>query len=218
MPRLGPFPSKEADLNLYFQAAVPYLVANATRLTILADNQTTATTQLAGWNAVYPASQNANTKTKSVVDNKDIAKENLIVTLRFIYADIPASILTVEDRNTLNITERRTSRTPAPMPSTRPIAQVDTSNRLEHTISFSNNDGGLAKPDGVRGCQIWFKIGEPAKDPDELSYMATDSASPYTYHFAGEVAGKNIYYWLRWENTRGEIGPWSDAVMATVTG
>ncbi|MBC7643248.1 MAG: hypothetical protein H7174_13100 [Flavobacterium sp.] len=141
-----------------------------------------------------------------------------MTTLRSIYADIPASALTVEDRNTLNIAERSTTRTPAPVPTTKPIAQVDTSKRLEHTISFTNEDGSAGKPAGVRGCQIWFKIGDPAIDPNELSYMATDSASPYTYHFSGDNAGKNAYYWLRWENTRGETGPWSDVVMATVTG
>lgn len=218
MPNSKPFPSKEADLNLYFQAAVPYLVTNATRLGVSSAHQTTATAQLTAWNTVYPASQNTNTRTKSIVENKDIAKENLMTTLRTIYADIPASALTVEDRNTLNIAERSTTRTPTPVPTTKPIAQVDTSKRLEHTISFTNEDGSAGKPAGVRGCQIWFKIGDPAIDPSELSYMTTDTASPYTYHFAGDIAGKNVYYWLRWENTRGETGPWSDVVMATVTG
>jgi hypothetical protein len=90
--------------------------------------------------------------------------------------------------------------------------------RLEHTISFTDQDGSVAKPDGVRGCQIWFKIGEPAIDPSELSYMTTDTASPFTYQYNGVNAGKTVYYWLRWENTRGETGPWSDVVMATITG
>jgi len=218
MPNSKLFPSKEVELNLYFQAVVSYLVTNAVRLGVSTSNQTTITTRLAVWNSVYSASQNSNTKTKSIVENKDIAKDNLITTLRSIYADIPASSLTVEDRNTLNIAESSATRTPALVPITKPIAQVDTSKRLEYTILFTNEDGTLAKPAGARGCQIWFKIGEPATDPRELSYMATDTASPYTYHFAGDVAGKNEYYWLRWENTRGETGPCSDVVMAIVTG
>ena len=32
MPKNGPFPSKEAELNLYFQTAAPYVLANAARL------------------------------------------------------------------------------------------------------------------------------------------------------------------------------------------
>lgn len=218
MPNLGPFPSKEADFNLYVQTAVPYLVTNKARLLVSASNVTDATAQLTAWNAIFPASQNKNTRTKSIVDNKDNAKEAIMVTLRAIFADIPASVLTVEDRNTLNLAERSTSRTPVAVPSTKPIAQVDTSRRLEHTISFTDEDGSAGKPSGVRGCQIWFKIGDPAIDPSELSYMATDTASPYTYNFNGENAGKNVYYWLRWENNRGEVGAWSDVVMATITG
>jgi len=218
MPNTKPFPSKEAELNLYFQSSVPYLIANATRLLVSTTNQTSATNQIGEWNIHYPASQNSNTRTKSIIENKDIAKENLINTLRTIYADIPASALTIEDRNTLNLSERSTSRTPVPVPATIPIGQVDTSRRLEHTISFTNEDGSTAKPTGVRGCQIWYKIGEPATDPSQLSYMTTDTASPYTHQFSGDDAGKTAYYWLRWENTRGETGAWSDVTMATITG
>jgi hypothetical protein len=218
MPNSKPFPSKEADLNTYFQAVVAYLILNKVRLLLSAANQALLTAQLTAWNAVYPASQNTNTRTKSIVQNKDIAKDILMSTLRLVYADIPNSVLTVEDRNTLNVAERSTARTPAPVPTTKPIGQIDTSMRLEHTISFTDQDGSTAKPDGVRGCQIWFKIGEPAIDPSELAYMTTDTASPFTYQFNGVNAGKTVYYWLRWENTRGETGPWSDVVMATITG
>jgi hypothetical protein len=218
MPKNGSFPSKEADLNTYFQAVVAYLILNKVRLLLSSANQALLTAQLTAWNAVYPASQNTNTRTKSILQNKDIAKDILMSTLRLVYADIPNSVLTVEDRNTLNIGDRNAPKTAAPVPTTKPIGQIDTSMRLEHTISFTDQDGSAAKPDGVRGCQIWFKIGEPAIDPSELAYMTTDTASPYTYQFNGVNAGKTVYYWLRWENTRGETGPWCDVVMATITG
>jgi hypothetical protein len=218
MPNAKPFPSKDSDLNSYFQTAVPYLTSNAVRLLISEENQTRLNDSLTDWDLIYPNSQNSNTRTKTIIQNKDIAKVNFINLLRVVYGDVPASVWTTEDRNTLNLAPPNTSRTPAPVPSTKPIGQVDTSKRLEHTISFTNEDGSHAKPARVRGCQIWFKIGEPAIDPSELSFMVTDTASPYTHHFAGEHAGKNVYYWLRWENTRGETGPWSDVVMATITG
>jgi hypothetical protein len=218
MPNSKPFPSKEAELNNYFQAVVAYLILNKVRLLLSAANQALLTTKLAAWNAIYPASQNINTRTKTIVENKDSAKETLMDTLRLVYADIPKSALTAEDRNTLNIAERSTTRTPTPVPTSAPVAQVDTSKRLEHTISFADESGSAAKPDGVKGCQIWYKIGEPAIDPSELSYMATDTASPYNYQFNGSHAGKTVYYWLRWENSRGKTGPWSNVVMATITG
>jgi hypothetical protein len=136
--------------------------------------------------------------------------------MRTVFADIPQSVLTQDDRNTLNLPERSTTATPAAVPTTKPLVTIDTSNRLEHTINFRDENGNLAKPQGVRGCQIWVKIGASAKDPDELKYLATDTKTPYVYHFEGANAGKPAYYWLRWENTRGETGPWSDEVMGTI--
>lgn len=43
--------------------------------------------------------------------------------------------------------------------------------------------------------------GEAPKDISELSYVATDTASPYVLKFDGSKAGKMVYYWLRWVNT-----------------
>jgi hypothetical protein len=220
MPKNAPFPSKEADLNNYFILVVAYLIAiaNKTRLLVSAANETKLIAQLATWNTTYALTTNVNTRTKTATDNKDIAKADLMTTLRNVYADIPNSALTTADRNILNLPERSTTKTPAPVPTTKPIAQVDTSNRLVHEVSFTNEDGSAAKPAGVHGCQIWMKIGTAAVDPDELRYVGTPTASSFEVSFKGEDAGKNVYYWLRWENTRGETGPWSDAVMATVTG
>ena len=218
MPKNGVFPSKETDLNIYFNVVVPYLLENRIRLLISQANQDLIELKLEAWNEIFPQSQNDNTKTKTIIQIKDGAKEELMTALRAVYADIPASIWTLEDRNTLNVHERSTTRTPAPVPITVPIGQVNTSRRLEHTISFTNEDGSSAKPFGVHGCQIWYKIGTPAVDPSELSFMFTDTASPHIHQFSGEHVGKNVYYWLRWENTRGETGPWSDVVMATITG
>jgi hypothetical protein len=218
MPNSKPFPSKEADLNTYFNLAITYLLTNAVRLLVSPANQAALAALLADWNNAYPLSQNPNTRTVTTTATKDTVRDNTKNTLRAVFADIPESALTEADRTTLNMPERSNSRTPAPVPTTKPIAQVDTSKRLEHTIRFTDEDGSAAKPDGVRGCQIWMKIGSPAVDPDELSYLATDTRSPYVYHFEGKEAGKAVYYWLRWENTRGETGPWSDSVMATIAG
>lgn len=218
MPKQRPFPSKEADLNLNFQAAVAYLLLNHTRLLVSAANQALLTTQLSSWNLVFPNSQNANTRTKSVIDNKEHANEALISTLRAVYADISSSVLTIEDRNSLNLSMPSTTRSAAPVPSSRTMGQVDTSNRLALTVSFAYESGATSKRDSVRGCQIWFKISVPAIDPSKLSYMTTDTASPYTYEFNGSYAGKNVYCWLLWENNRGETGPRSNVVMATITG
>ena len=49
-------------------------------------------------------------------------------------------------------------------------------------------------------------------------YITTDTATPFTVNFDGADAGKTVYYWLRWVNTRSERGPWSSQVSAMVVG
>jgi hypothetical protein len=45
-----------------------------------------------------------------------------------------------------------------------------------------------------------------------------DVANSYVAEFEGKDAGKTAYYMLRWVTTRGEKGPWSETVAATIAG
>jgi hypothetical protein len=128
--------------------------------------------------------------------------------------------MTDAQRERLGITVRSTARAPVGKPTTRPVATVDTTHRLQHTIAFVDEltPTSRAKPDGVSGCEIWIKIdGPPPVDPNELRYLSTDTRSPYVAQFDGVDGGKTAYYMLRWVNTRGEQGPWSQTVGATIT-
>jgi hypothetical protein len=109
--------------------------------------------------------------------------------------------------------------TPAGAPTTAPTATVDTGERLQHTIHFrdTTTPTSKAKPPGVRGCEIWMKIGTPPVDAGELSFVALDTRTPYVATFDGADGGKTVTYWLRWVSTRDEKGPWSAPVAATVT-
>ena len=105
-------------------------------------------------------------------------------------------------------------------PTTRPVATIDTTQRMQHTVTFVDEltPASRAKPDGVMGCEIWMKVdGPPPTDPSELKYLATDTRTPYVVEFDGAQAGKIAYYMLRWVSTRGEQGPWSQTVSATIT-
>lgn len=58
----------------------------------------------------------------------------------------------------------------------------------------------------------------PPASASELHYLATDTRTSYVAQFDPADADKTAYYWLRWENTKGETGPWSAVVSATITG
>ncbi len=218
MPRLKIFPSKEAERDAYFRNSKSYLREHATRLGVKTDDATTLEEDVDNWIFWYQQSQNEETSTKLIVANKNAAMEKVMQTFRTIYGDIPQSALTADDRSILNLEKPSTTRTPAPVPTTFPIGKVNSANRLEHSISFTNEDGKHGKPDGVRGCQIWCKEGEPALDEKQLLFLGTDTASPFLKKYLISDAGKTVHYWLRWENTRGETGPWSTIVSATILG
>ena len=74
-----------------------------------------------------------------------------------------------------------------------------------------------AKPAGVQGAEIWYFIGPtPPSDPSQCSFAALDSATPYLLQHDPADAGKSCHYLLRWVNSRGEPGPWSETVTATI--
>ncbi|NUQ10425.1 MAG: hypothetical protein HUU24_15360, partial [Phycisphaerae bacterium] len=44
----------------------------------------------------------------------------------------------------------------------------------------------------------------------------TDTRTPYLATFDGADGGKPAHYMLRWINTKGQPGPWSETATATV--
>jgi hypothetical protein len=96
---------------------------------------------------------------------------------------------------------------------------IDTSQRLQHTIKFSDSLTPLssAKPAGVLGCEIYRKIGgtAPASIAD-CDFLGTDSASPFVVPFGSVSGGQMCYYLARWANRNGLTGPTSDLISATV--
>jgi hypothetical protein len=150
-------------------------------------------------------------------DEKRLAAEDRV---RSIVARIQAHpAVTDAQRTLLGITVRSASRTTAGPPQTRPVATVDTSQRLQHTINFVDEltPNSRAKPDGVQACEIWVKVdGPPPTGESELAYVATDTRTPYVAEYDGSDGGKVAHYMLRWVNRGGE-GPWSQTVSATIT-
>ena len=125
------------------------------------------------------------------------------------------------ERTRIGLTVKKGTRTAVDVPTTSPVASVNFSTRLHHIVSFIdiNTPTSKAKPDGVHGCEMWYKLGTPAPvNQTDLSFFGVCTRSPYTIEFKGEDAGKIVWYWLRWENTKGEHGPWSSPVCAMVVG
>ena len=218
MPTRKPFPSKENELNTYFKKVVAYLTLHFSRLHVSETNKTLINELYNEWFIVYPRSTNLYERTTMIVANKNRLRESLMNTLRKVFADIPKSELTLQDRLALDLPERKSTRSAPVVPTSFPLGHIGSGNRMQHIISFTDEDGSVGKPKGVRGCQIWCKVGEPVTNIKELMFLGTSSASPFLHKFDFSEAGKTVHYWFRWENTRGKAGPWSPTIRATVSG
>lgn len=187
------------------------------------DDFATVKSNQTAWASTYAKASNKQNRTAADVLAKDEAGANYKKTIRAFVAQWLANNtkVTDADRTRMGLTVKTGTRTATPVPTTCPVGSIDFSVRLQHTIHYSDDSSARskAKPEGVHGCEIYMKIdGEAPKDISELSYVATDTASPYVLKFDGSKAGKMVYYWLRWVNTRGETGPWSNTVNAMVVG
>lgn len=108
----------------------------------------------------------------------------------------------------------RTLYFPCAVPTTRPVVTVDRSQPYRHTIDFvdETTPTSTANPTGVRGAQIWVKVG----DPTELTFLGTVTHTPYVAQYTDTDANKVAHYMLRWESIHGEPGPWSETASATI--
>ena len=214
-------PGADGAFDAWQDNFITYATANAAALGLdplvdippLVAAQTTWTTDRAANTAAQAAAEAAR-------QAKDGSRGGLEGVIRPLVGRLQASP-EVDDaeRQALGITVRDTIATPVEPPTTRPVISVDTSQRLRHTISFADEATPTrkAKPAGVRGAQIWVKIGDPAPvDPSELTFLATDTRTPYVVDFDGADANKVAHYMLRWESTRGAPGPWSETASATI--
>ena len=121
--------------------------------------------------------------------------------------------ITDEDLYSLGLPPRPDSKpTPAPIPATIPEANIESKGSGVLNIHFRDKGAtNKAKPAGVHGVEIrWGILANKPETRDELTNSAFDTKTPYQFVFKESQRGQRMYFSLRWENTRGEKGNWSD--------
>ncbi|MDR3132801.1 MAG: hypothetical protein LBU42_02105 [Prevotellaceae bacterium] len=67
-----------------------------------------------------------------------------------------------------------------------------------------------AKPPGVHGAEMVFAVSDTLlTNHDDLHNSLFDTHTPFHLTFPDSQRGKTVYFALRWENSRGEKGPWN---------
>jgi hypothetical protein len=161
------------------------------------------------------------TRTKVTIQEKNDARHLLEKKLRQSTGEYLTRNhrVTDADRDSLGLPIHKTTHTPAPVATTYPDFDVDSGTIRRLTINYYDAGGkkSKAKPEGQHGAEIRWTISDaPVVDIDDLTHSSFDTRTPFTLEFQGHERGKTVYFCLRWENTRGKKGPWSEIVSAII--
>lgn len=215
-------PAPDADFDNWQANLIAYMIANKVALGLSDAAVAALTAAQTAWAAAYSAHQTAQATATSKRQDKDDARAAFVALIRSDVGQIQKNpAVTDTQRAAMQITVPSGTHTPAPTPTTRPVATVDTSQRLSHKIEFRDESTptSRAKPDGVAYVELWLYIGTTAPTgPEQMHLQGIDKSTPYLMEFASTDAGKTAFWALRWVNTRGEHGPWSATVSGTIPG
>ncbi len=220
------FPRPDGEFNAWQRNFNDYVNANLPALGLSGPDVAQLNAARGEWDATLAAHTSAHAAAGAARQSKDAARAALTAATRTLVARLQSSPQVDDpERRSMGLTVRDTVRTPSPLPVTRPRVRVETPARLRHVLHFADESSFTrsGKPPGVRGVQIWVKLvqpqnglAQPPAGPSELSFVAAATRTPYALDFGGGDANKVAHYMLRWENTRGETGPWSETASATI--
>ncbi len=172
------------------------------------------------WNAAYPAHVKAQEDARTASEKKNASRGKLEADIRGAAKKVNG---TPGVNNALRVSAgmpaHQETRTPSPPPATTPIGRSEPAGHAAVALHVADEltPKRAAKPAGARACQIWTHVGDPAPaDPTGYGFVRNVTRTPYVDTHAPADAGKTVYYMLRWESAKGEVGPWSDVVIAKI--
>jgi hypothetical protein len=213
-------PSADGKFNEWQGILFAYLFEHAAAWGVPSDKAQATLALKAAWEVKFAAAENPATRTSAAVLAKSEARKAYEAPLRILIKAYVTynPLVGDEDRVNMGLPIHSEARTPAPVPTTYPEMEVDSSVIRRLSIHFRDSGGDKkAKPAGVHGAEIrWAILPAPPAKVSEVTNSAFDTRTPFTLAFEEDQRGKTVYFCLCWENTRGEKGPWSEIVSAIV--
>lgn len=218
MPNTDFIPARDGDFDAWQQAFLTFAAANMAALGLVLSDITNLANAQGDWDTTYTAQQAAQAAAEGATAAKVAAKAEYIALIRSAVNRIQANpAVTNQQRESLGVTVRDSDPSPVPVPTEAPLASVDTSKRFQHTVTILGPDGGRGKPEGVKAAEVWVKIGGTTDEGIEgFTYAGQATRSSFVHSFANDDGYKTAHYAVRYINGKGEPGPWSEAVSATI--
>lgn len=188
---------------------------------LVAGDATAIAAQFTAWHAAYVAAITPATRTSVTVAAKDSARSTALAVVRPYAQQISVnSGVLPSNKVAVGVNPRTTIPAPVPVPSSSPVMSIDAIGVLTMDVRFQDPDAPMsrAKPFGATAVQVAVNVGVAAiTDPALASFYAAFTKIPMRIDFQSGNAGKVATFFARWQNRKGEVGPWSSPVSANVS-
>jgi hypothetical protein len=214
-------PNKDQDFLTWVTTFLQYLMARVTKFNFPQSEYDGIDSERNSYAQKLAVALADATRTPLSIQGKNDAKEVLEKHIRKAVKEylIDNHLLTNEDHKLLGLPIHKTTRTPAPVATEAPAFNIDSSSIRCLIIHFYEISGEhkRAKPAGQHGAEIcWAILDMPPADMEDLTHSSFDTRTPFTLEFKEHERGKVVYLALRWENTRGQKGRWSEIRKAII--
>lgn len=212
-------PPKDADFLEWAKNLVAYVTAHADDWGISEEQVAALNSLLTEFQRDYAALQEPNHGSTDVYRKNEARKALEAGARDFVNEYLRFnSAVSDEDRLNMGIPPRSASHTPQPPPATHPGCRADTSElRQVGLVFWDNGSSKRGKPENAHGAEIgWGVLDEPPVSVSGMTHSAFATKSPHVLLFDESERGKRVYYCLRWENMKGEKGPWGEIGSAII--
>lgn len=217
-------PSRDTALLPFAQSFSARVTAGAASLGFTPAEATALANLVTAYQSALSTALSPLTRTKTAVENKDLAKAQLVATIRSFARRIQANpAVTSTQKLEIGLPVHKTTPTPVPPPTTKPLLTIaGRGGNLGLTLRIADETtpDRRAKPRGVAGAEVYTyvpKEGEaPPEDLEQWRYEGTARTGIFTADFNPADDGKMAYVRAVWVSTRGASGPVSGTVSARV--
>ncbi|RRJ96449.1 hypothetical protein Ga0100231_021545 [Opitutaceae bacterium TAV4] len=223
MSNTGYIPSADESFHAWQANFALKLGPMVTRIGIPAAKMTTFESLQGLWIDAFQLASQPSTRTPLAIEQKKHARDDYEAHIRALVRQYIThnDATTDDDRVSLGLPIPKTTRTPVPVPADSPAFEVGISHLREIHIYYHPTGAkpAGAKPYGVHGAECCWAIRDTPPTDDietDLPYSRFDTHSPLILPFKEGQRGKTVYFALRWENTRGDKGPWGDIGSAII--
>jgi hypothetical protein len=213
-------PSNDEEFDAFQKKLLTAVAADPAKYGCTAQDVTTAQASQGVWSPAFATFTTNRDAFKTSVKSKDEGRKVHEPVVRAIARKVNATPgMDNATRISVGLPPHNGTHKVIDVPATRPLGRTEAKGHLTLAIHFTDEatPHKTAKPHGVHGCEIYTHVGDPAPaEPSGYTFLGLTTRTPYTDTHAATDAGKDVYYLLRWQNTKGENGAWSDVVTGKV--